>query len=218
MGKRFGLPPGSTAEQVQAAQQAYLDKNDPAAAAQYKQQMSNIDADQPAGPAVTLAQPYSKDNAAAAGAQVQGKPAPTTPAPAAAPATVPGQAAPTEPSLGADFDAGLAAQKAGGSPVDIMLAQPAIAGNQKLVDAIGSAYGLPPGSSIEQVKAAAKGKTAAPAIEEAKKKEKEADYGDDYQDMVSRVKKLAGLGPLKTVYDPQKRVYKNIPTAVQPKK
>jgi hypothetical protein len=48
--------------------------------------------------------------------------------------------------------------------------------------------------------------------------EKEADYGDDYQDMVKRVKKLAGLGPLKTVYDPNKRVYKNMPTAVQPKK
>lgn len=46
----------------------------------------------------------------------------------------------------------------------------------------------------------------------------EADYGDDYQDMVARVKKLAGLGPLKTVYDPQKRVYRNVPTAVQPKK
>ena len=46
----------------------------------------------------------------------------------------------------------------------------------------------------------------------------EADYGADYQDMVSRVKKLAGLGPLRTVYDPQKRVYKNMPTAVQPKK
>jgi hypothetical protein len=46
----------------------------------------------------------------------------------------------------------------------------------------------------------------------------EADYGDDYQDMVARVKKLAGLGPLKTVYDPNKRVYRNIPTAVQPKK
>lgn len=44
----------------------------------------------------------------------------------------------------------------------------------------------------------------------------EADYGDDYQDMVSRVKKLAGLGPLKTVYDPAKRVYKNVPTATQP--
>jgi hypothetical protein len=44
----------------------------------------------------------------------------------------------------------------------------------------------------------------------------EADYSDDYQAMVSRVKKLAGLGPLKTVYDPQKRVYKNVPTATQP--
>ena len=46
----------------------------------------------------------------------------------------------------------------------------------------------------------------------------EADYGDDYQDMVKRVKKLAGLGPLKTQYDPAKRVYRNMPTAVQPKK
>ena len=51
-----------------------------------------------------------------------------------------------------------------------------------------------------------------------KPEQPEADYGDDYQDMVKRVKKLAGLGPLKTVYDPNKRVYKNIPTAVQPKK
>jgi hypothetical protein len=48
--------------------------------------------------------------------------------------------------------------------------------------------------------------------------EKEADYGDDYQDMVKRVKKLAGLGPLKTQYDPNKRVYRNMPTAVQPRK
>jgi hypothetical protein len=44
MGKRFGLPPGSSADDVQAAQQAYLDKNDPAAAAQYKKNMANIDA------------------------------------------------------------------------------------------------------------------------------------------------------------------------------
>jgi hypothetical protein len=49
-------------------------------------------------------------------------------------------------------------------------------------------------------------------------KEKEADYGDDYQAMVARVKKLAGMGPLKTVYDPARRVYRNVPTAVQPKK
>ena len=55
-------------------------------------------------------------------------------------------------------------------------------------------------------------------LEEGNKKpeQPEADYGDDYQDMVSRVKKLAGMGPLKTVYDPAKRVYKNVPTAVQP--
>ena len=56
------------------------------------------------------------------------------------------------------------------------------------------------------------------SIREGKPKEKEADYGADYQDMVSRVKKLAGLGPLRTVYDPQKRVYKNVPKAEQPKK
>jgi hypothetical protein len=55
-------------------------------------------------------------------------------------------------------------------------------------------------------------------VDETKPKEKEADYGDDYQDMVARVKKLAGLGPLKTVYDPARRVYRNVPTAQQPKK
>ena len=47
---------------------------------------------------------------------------------------------------------------------------------------------------------------------------KEVDYDDDYDAMVARVKKLAGLGPLKTVYDPNRRVYRNMPTAVQPKK
>jgi hypothetical protein len=44
MGKRFGLPPGATIAQVQAAQQAYLNKNDPRAAAQYRQNMANIEA------------------------------------------------------------------------------------------------------------------------------------------------------------------------------
>jgi len=48
---------------------------------------------------------------------------------------------------------------------------------------------------------------------------KEVDYDDEYDAMVARVKKLAGLGPMKTVYDPAKRVYRNVPTAVQsPKK
>ena len=58
-------------------------------------------------------------------------------------------------------------------------------------------------------------------LEEAsrkKREEPEVDYDDEYDAMVARVKKLAGLGPMKTVYDPTKRVYRNMPTAVQPKK
>jgi hypothetical protein len=47
---------------------------------------------------------------------------------------------------------------------------------------------------------------------------KEVDYDDEYDAMVARVKKLAGLGPMRTVYDPAKRQYRNMPTAVQPKK
>ena len=47
---------------------------------------------------------------------------------------------------------------------------------------------------------------------------KEVDYDDEYDAMVARVKKLAGLGPMKTVYNPNKRVYRNMPTAQQPKK
>ena len=45
---------------------------------------------------------------------------------------------------------------------------------------------------------------------------KEADYGSEYQDMVKRVGDLAKQGPLKTVWDPVKRLYKNVP--VEPKK
>jgi hypothetical protein len=260
MGKRFGLPPGSSMEQVAAAQQAYLNKNDPAAAAQNKQNMANIDA----------------------GNTAANKPVQLAP-----------KAAPAAPAQDKNFAAGLAAQKAGGSPTEIMLAQPGIANNQKLVDQVATTLGLPAGTPVEQVRAAAakraasatptatgagsaqqkaiddmaakqgfpagltkdqfykmfqdklnkqqaaqmpkpqtppgafgqfgkppvapaQAPTAAPVAEA--NKEKEADYGPDYQDMVARVKKLAGLGPLKTVYDPQKRVYKNVPVAVQPKK
>ena len=39
---------------------------------------------------------------------------------------------------------------------------------------------------------------------------------DAFDAALSRMKKLAGAGPLKTVYDPAKRVYKNVPHAVQP--
>lgn len=39
----------------------------------------------------------------------------------------------------------------------------------------------------------------------------EVDYGPDYQAMVRRVGQLAKAGPLKTVWDPVKRVYRNVP-------
>jgi len=42
--------------------------------------------------------------------------------------------------------------------------------------------------------------------------------GADCQDMVSRFKQLAGVSPLNTGNNPTQRVYKNMPTAVQPKK
>ena len=41
---------------------------------------------------------------------------------------------------------------------------------------------------------------------------------DAFDAAMARLKKLAGAGPLKTVWDPKKRVYRNMPTAVQPKK
>jgi hypothetical protein len=41
---------------------------------------------------------------------------------------------------------------------------------------------------------------------------------DDFDAAMARLKKLAGAGPMKTVYDPVKRVYKNVPQAEQPKK
>ena len=58
-------------------------------------------------------------------------------------------------------------------------------------------------------------------LEEASRKKREqpeVNYDDEYDAMVARVKRLAGLGPMKTVYDPNKRQYRNMPTAVQPKK
>jgi hypothetical protein len=40
---------------------------------------------------------------------------------------------------------------------------------------------------------------------------------DAFDAAMARLKKLAGAGPMKTVYDPNTRRYKNMPTAVQPK-
>ena len=41
---------------------------------------------------------------------------------------------------------------------------------------------------------------------------------DKFDAAMARLKQLAGAGPLKTVYDPEKRVYRNVPSAVQPRK
>jgi len=41
---------------------------------------------------------------------------------------------------------------------------------------------------------------------------------DRFDAAMARLKQLAGAGPMKTVYDPNKRVYRNVPTAQQPKK
>ena len=41
---------------------------------------------------------------------------------------------------------------------------------------------------------------------------------DEFDAAMARLKQLAGAGPLRTVYDPEKRVYRNVPVAVQPKK
>lgn len=52
-------------------------------------------------------------------------------------------------------------------------------------------------------------------MDESKEKVGNMD-ADAFDDALARMKKLAGAGPLKTVYDPAKRVYKNVPHAVQP--
>ena len=41
---------------------------------------------------------------------------------------------------------------------------------------------------------------------------------DAFDAAMARLKQLAGAGPMKTVWDPTKRVYRNVPVAVQPKK
>ena len=78
---------------------------------------------------------------------------------------------------------------------------------------------IEPGGAVDNFKQQMANNTERDMAEGNRKPEPpEADYGADYQDMVKRVKKLAGLGPLKTQYDPTRRVYRNMPTAVQPKK
>ena len=68
--------------------------------------------------------------------------------------------------------------------------------------------------------AAELGSQALDQVKEAKpRKEPEVDYDAiDHDKSVARLRHLAGIGPMKTVWDPARRVYKNVPTAVQPKR
>jgi LysM repeat protein len=56
----------------------------------------------------------------------------------------------------------------------------------------------------------------APALPEADQEKVGNMDADRFDAAMARLKQLAGAGPLKTVYDPAKRVYRNVPTAVQP--
>ena len=60
------------------------------------------------------------------------------------------------------------------------------------------------------------GKMTEPDIDEGKKVGNMD--ADAFDAAMARLKQLAGAGPLKTVWDPTKRVYRNVPVAVQPKK
>jgi hypothetical protein len=204
----------------------------------------------------------------------------------------------SQPTDDADFAAGLAAAQSGQGPLAIMLAQPTIANDQRLLDTIAGSYGLPAGLSAQEIQAQSRGaltQTAVSSIARAldlppgmnrtqllaafkqqqgvaevtgdekfdkmlkgvtskkavakqqktdtkqqardafggmfgggnpadklgiRKKgvpesdnEKIADRYDpeEFDDMVLRLKTLAGAGPLKTVWDPERRVYKNVP-------
>ena len=68
--------------------------------------------------------------------------------------------------------------------------------------------------------AAELGSQALDQVKEAKpRKEPEVDYhASGHDKSVARLRHLAGIGPMKTVWDPDKRVYKNVPTADQPPK
>ena len=75
------------------------------------------------------------------------------------------------------------------------------------------AYGNPPADDYEPM--GSEGEPSDDWFDESRDKVGNMD-ADAFDAALSRMKKLAGAGPLKTVYDPTKRVYKNVPHAVQP--
>jgi hypothetical protein len=75
------------------------------------------------------------------------------------------------------------------------------------------AYGNPPADDYEPM--GSEGEPSDDWFDESRDKVGNMD-ADAFDAALARMKKLAGAGPLKTVYDPAKRVYKNVPHAVQP--
>jgi hypothetical protein len=75
------------------------------------------------------------------------------------------------------------------------------------------AYGQPPADDYEPM--GSEGEPSDDWFDESREKVGNMD-ADAFDDALARLKKLAGAGPLRTVYDPARRVYKNVPHAVQP--
>lgn len=153
MGQRFGLPPGSSLEQVKAAQLAHLDKTDPAAAQAARQKFASIDskyAAQPAAQPQTQAQPVAQPQAQ----------------PVDQPVAQPVAQLAAQPQQDPDTAAGLAAAKSGKDPLAIMLAQPSIANNRQALDAIASSYGLPAGLSAQEIQAQSQQATTQKALDD----------------------------------------------------
>jgi hypothetical protein len=69
-----------------------------------------------------------------------------------------------QPTDDADFAAGLAAAQSGQGPLAIMLAQPTIANDQRLLDTIASSYGLPAGLSAQEIQAQSRGALTQTAV------------------------------------------------------
>lgn len=100
-----------------------------------------------------------------------------------------------------------------------LLAFKTIGGFPEAVPGIASRYGSKKYYKQSEVK---RWVNANNVREKIKQSVKESDKignmdADQFDAAMARLKNLAGQGPMKTVWDPQKRVYKNVPVAVQPK-
>ena len=136
MGAKLGAPPGSSLEQVNAAyKQQLLDRMGAKLGLPPGSSLEQVEAAQLAN--------LDKNDPEAAAQYRAGQPV---------------QLKKLDPMQDPNFAQGLAAAKAGRGPLGIMLAQPDIANNQKLLDIIASSYALPAGLTAKEIEAKAKQK------------------------------------------------------------